>query len=173
MSDSNNTKAIIRAKHRRAAKKAPVAPRTINRKGGGTPPSSTITGASRIRGIQNKVLKSAVELLGDNPAPKMVAHLEEYIGLEPSTCPLNLSEREFKRVETAFNAALRLVPDSSRLPADTMPGSRHSEPAPTTRKRRQQMEAPKVMSYKRVVPADDTPTTQIEQILGRRVPQNA
>jgi hypothetical protein len=100
--------------------KKPASPgaRPINRKGGGKPPSDTISNPVRIKGIQRKMLEAALQHLGDDEFGSMTLQLEFMIGLHKIEC--DLIEAHRKRVNDAFAFAVKMVPDSRKLSSDVL-----------------------------------------------------
>lgn len=164
MSEQKQPKAIKRAIGSRAKNKQ-VSPgaRQLNRTGGGTPPSSTVTSQYRIIGIKRAMLKAALESLVDvdDRTGLMVDQLRYLIGMEPYDYDLPRDVREY--VEAAFDYAVEAVPDSLKLPKGVL---KREPKRPTPKRKPAPVQTLQVTStIRRTVTDGDRPISQIERIL--------
>lgn len=139
----NNTSAIKRASsHRRGIKPGD---KVVNRKGGGTPPSTIVSNPTRIEGIKKAFITEITKILGDDHlmVSRAKFDLNMLNGMELEITP------EYTR---AVTLAKKLVPDWAKLPAEHRPGLNQIEEAARPRKR-QQLKGPFVATTRRTIPA--------------------
>ncbi len=168
MSDKqpDSVKRALARKAKNKGKQVSPGARTLNRTGGGTPPPIVVSNPTKIAGIQRAILNAALGRIGKEPSVKLTDHLKKLIGLESGDL-LTLNEGEQRLLRAAFEFGLKMVPDSAKLPAGTLaelPRKADTKPA----KPRQPVQGPRVVSHRRVIPADDKPTSQIERVFAEQ-----
>ena len=92
-------------------------PKVLNRTGGGTPPSQTITSPVRIAGIKRAIM-AATSKFGDSP--KLHEHVLKALAM-PHFAHV-LTDEEKQRLEQMLSYARAQVPDWVNLPVEHRPG---------------------------------------------------
>lgn len=135
----------------------------LNRKGGGTPPSQTITSPVRIEKVQLAILKEAlVKLNSDNSGIKTEV-LKGLIGL-PIAVEFGLNEADMKRVTDAFDHGVTVVKDAAKLPEGTL---KRAIVKPEPRKKPVPQQKLQVSSVRRILKDAGQPTSQIARIMAQ------
>ena len=141
--------------------------KVVNRKGGGTPPPAVVSNPNKIAGICLAILAAATTYLGDHKSPKLEARLRQAIGLEvnDTDLALTLTDKEKRLVGEALSYAVKIVPDSAKLPEPIQVNEPASETQP--KRRRTPQPGPKVVPLRRIVPAGNMPVSQIAQVFSQ------
>lgn len=156
--------------NRAAAKRRGHLPgdKVVNRSGGGTPPSQTVSNPERIAGIKTAFMEAVRDIDGSDWLCDHVAFL---LGLRYGAEAKKMDEGDMDQLRRVIASAKEEVKDWAKLPVSEVPGLHDAtlqERQPRTRVR---LDPPKVLSRTTMIPAITAPS-QIEQALTQGVAHN-